>query len=158
MTYSSDRTRKLRITKVYFSMVTVIKVDDSVHQRYYTSTEPGVLYPVLEVIETETDWQKTLVEAEGKGVKIETEEFPLMGEERPALRPFPETYGDWVNLAEDLKSKYPDDPVMRASINYQLQHVMYEEEERPEDREERQRAAQEAKRWLTERTGEHGIA
>lgn len=156
MAYSTNRTPMLRITKIYFSMVTVIKIDDGVHSRYYTSTESGVIHPVVEAIETEADWQAALAEARAKGVRIEAEEFSL-GEEEPTGRPFPKTYGDWVNLAEDIKAKYPDDPVMRAGVNFQLQLISHEEEEIPERREERLAAAQEAKRWMTERAGELGI-
>jgi len=79
--------------------------------------------------------------------KQEPEEIKL-GEEMieiPLGRSFPETYGDWVNLAEDIKDKYPDDPVMRASVNYQLGYIA-EEDEYPEE-------AQEAKRWLTKQAG-----
>ena len=60
---------------------------------------------------------------------------------------FPKTYGDWVNMAENIKEKYPDDTVMIASVNYQLRHISEETEE-----------ADEAKRWLVERAGELGIS
>lgn len=75
----------------------------------------------------------------------------------PEERPFPKTYGDWVSLAEDIKTKYPDDPVMRASVNHQLHQIMRETEEVPGEGEERVRAAQEARRWMTEKAGELGI-
>ncbi len=61
-------------------------------------------------------------------------------------RLFPQNYGDWVNLAEAIKERYPDDPVMRASVNYQLQQVAEESVE-----------AAEARRWLAEKAGELGI-
>jgi len=64
----------------------------------------------------------------------------------PGMRGEAFVYGDWVDLAEDIKSKYPDDPVMRASVNYQLQHIAEETEE-----------AEEAKRWLMQKAGELGI-
>lgn len=75
-------------------------------------------------------------------------------------RPFPQTYSDWVNLAEDIKEKYPDDPVMRASVNFSLQQIAEEEQyQRPPDEQaEAARAANEAKRWFVERAREQGIA
>lgn len=78
----------------------------------------------------------------------ETEEIQLSGRmiEVKLERPFPQTYGDWVNLAENIKERYPDDPVMRASVNYQLQHIAEETE-----------LAEEAKRWLMQKAGELGI-
>ncbi len=60
-------------------------------------------------------------------------------------RPFPETYGDWVNLAEDIKAKLPDDPATRACVNFQLQHIAEREDE------------DEAKRWLVNKAGKLGI-
>jgi len=66
------------------------------------------------------------------------------------VRPFPQTYGDWVNLAEDIKAKYYfDDPASRAAVNYQLRYIG-EETEYPTE-------AREAKRWLVEKAGELGI-
>lgn len=61
-------------------------------------------------------------------------------------RPFPQTYGDWVDLAEDIKAKCPNDPVMRADVNYQLQHIS-----------ENTDSSDEAKRWLTTEAGKLGI-
>ncbi len=72
-------------------------------------------------------------------------------------RAFPQTYMDWIGLAEDIKDRYPDDPVMRATVNFSLAQVAEETEEPIEAREERQKAAQEGKRWLTEKAGELGI-
>lgn len=60
-------------------------------------------------------------------------------------RPFPKTYGDWVNLAEDIKERYPDDPVTRAAVNFQLQRIAEREDE------------DEAKRWLMQEAGRLGI-
>lgn len=73
------------------------------------------------------------------------EAWPPPDEQVPG-RLFPQTYSDWVNLAEDIKDKYPDDPVMRASVNYQLDIVL-----RAEGGEDV------AKRWLAERAGELGL-
>ena len=59
-------------------------------------------------------------------------------------RPFPETYGDWVSLAEDIKAKMP--PESWGVVNGTLQVVG---EEGPN--------AEEAKRWLVEKAGELDI-
>lgn len=155
---------KLTITKVYFPTVTVIKVDDGVQSRYYTSTEPGVMYPSIDVVETEFKWQEVLEEAKAKGAKVEVEEFLLQGGEPPGgflpgkplperfrpTRPFPKTYGEWVNLAEDIKERRPDDPLTVASVNYNLSLIAHEEEMTPAD-------VDEAKRWLVDRATELGI-
>lgn len=75
-----------------------------------------------------------------------------IGEKKPRL--FPETYGDWVNLAADIKDRYPDDPVMRATANAALAGILAEEQcsagWSPED-------AVEGRRWLTAKAGELGI-
>lgn len=73
------------------------------------------------------------------------------------IRLFPKTYGDWVNLAEDIKGKYPDDPIMKATVNFSLQQVALEDEEPTEAREERLKEAQEGKRWLMQKAGELDI-
>ena len=78
------------------------------------------------------------------------------GPEEPS-RTAIQTYSDWSNLAEDIKSKYPDDPVMRASVNFQLNRILEEEREPEEEREARREEAQEAKRWMTEQAGELGL-
>ncbi len=57
-------------------------------------------------------------------------------------RPFPETYGDWVNLAENIKEKMP--PESWNVVN-DLLHVI-SQEEGP--------VAEEAKRWLMKKAGE----
>jgi len=64
----------------------------------------------------------------------------------PTDRPFPQTYGDWVNLAEDIKAKYQDDPVMIAAANTQLREIAQETG-----------SAEEAKRWLVGKANELGI-
>lgn len=65
----------LKITKIYFPVVTVIRIDDGITQHYYTSTEPGVIHPSYDVIETEATWQEALAEAKAKGARVEVEEF-----------------------------------------------------------------------------------
>ncbi len=74
-------------------------------------------------------------------------------------RPFPSTYGDWVDLAEDIKARYPDDPVMRATANFSLQQILeWEQYTRPPDEQEvAEKSANEAKRWLINKAGELGI-
>lgn len=69
-------------------------------------------------------------------------------------RPFPQTYGDWVSLAEDIKAKYADDPVGRASVNYNLNIIAREGKTVPMEEEA---DIDEAKRWLVEIAGELGI-
>jgi len=70
-------------------------------------------------------------------------------------RPFPRTYGDWVNLAVDIKDRYPDDPVMRASVNHSLSQILAEEEHA-----EGWSAGStaKAKSWLMQKAGELGIS
>lgn len=62
--------------------------------------------------------------------------------EKPS-RPYPETYGDWVDLAEDIKEK---DPNSASRVN----GAMY-------DISEETRLAEEQKRWLVEKARELGI-
>jgi len=60
-------------------------------------------------------------------------------------RPLPETYGDWVNLAMDIKERMPEGAW--GVVNDLLQVIA---EGGPE--------AEEAKRWLTAKAGELGIS
>jgi len=70
--------------------------------------------------------------------------------EIPLERPFPETYGDWVNLGMDIKEKAGiDDFKTTAEVNKHLSYI-YEEEHDPAK-------AQEAKRWLAKTARELGI-
>ena len=62
-------------------------------------------------------------------------------------RPVPQTYMDWVDLAEDIKQKMP--PESWYIIN-NLLLVISQEEEGP--------VAEEAKRWLVTKAGELGIS
>jgi len=62
------------------------------------------------------------------------------------LRPFPKTYGDWVDLAENIKERIPDDPATIATVNYQLNTIAVGES-----------GVEEAKRWLLNKAGELGI-
>lgn len=64
---------------------------------------------------------------------------------RPS-RPFPQTYGDWVGLAEDVKTQDPDNAV---DVNNALTYISREDEAPHE--------ANEAKRWLMRRARELDI-
>ena len=64
----------------------------------------------------------------------------------PLGHQFPQAYGDWVDLAENIKEKSPNDPVMITDVNYYLQHIARGTEK-----------ADEAKRWLMQKAGELGI-
>ncbi len=61
-------------------------------------------------------------------------------------RPFPQTYMDWVDLADDIKQKMP--PESWYLVNETLQIIS--DKEGP--------VAEEAKRWLTKKAGELGIS
>lgn len=63
--------------------------------------------------------------------------------ETPSSRPFPQTYGDWVNLAEDIKAK---DPSVAFMVNAALEDISNETE-----------YADPQKRWLVNKAGELGI-
>lgn len=54
------------------------------------------------------------------------EEVSPRSESEPGLsssRSFPKTYGDWVNLAEDIKKADPDNVWLHSVINVDLQHI-----------------------------------
>lgn len=70
-------------------------------------------------------------------------EIRLAGE---AARPSPQTYGDWVNLAEDIKSATPD-PDTQFTTNLHLQEIAIEGPNQDA-----------AKRWLAGKAIELGIA
>ncbi len=75
----------------------------------------------------------------------QVEEIKLSGKmmEIPLDRPVPQVYGDWVNLAEDMKTK---DPNLASKVNYNLGLI---QRDLP--------GADEAKRWLTQKASELGI-
>jgi len=63
----------LRITKIYFPSVTVIKmVDERLEPRYFTSTQPGEIFPVEGMEIDEATWLEAIEEAKSKGAKITT--------------------------------------------------------------------------------------
>jgi len=63
-------------------------------------------------------------------------------------RLFPQTYGDWINLAEDIKKHYPPGSMDVDETNFELGVIGGLEEENPED----------AKRWLMEKARKLGIS
>jgi len=75
----------------------------------------------------------------------ETEEIQLSGEmvEVKLERPVPQTYGDWVDLAEDIKEKDPGAAVKASNALYDIG-----EENEHADRQ---------KQWLLRKAGELGI-
>jgi len=92
---------------------------------------------------TESYW----IEGAQKQVS-ETIRRPLYAE--PASRPFPKTYGDWVDLGESIKEKAGiNDFETMAVVNNMLFNI-HEEDQDPI-------GAQDAKRWLTEKAQEMGI-
>ena len=76
----------------------------------------------------------------------------MLGHRHPSQYPgerhslFPQTYSDWVNLAEDIKQKMPTESWY--IVNDLLQVIS--QEEGP--------VAEEAKRWLMRKAGELGIS
>ena len=69
---------------------------------------------------------------------------------QPLDRPFPQVYGDWVNLGESIKEKAGiDNFATTAEVNEHLYHI-YKEEEDPE-------TAQVSKMWLTRKAQELGV-
>jgi len=89
----------------------------------------------------------------GEAVHITKFYPPEEQQERPS-RPSPKTYGDWVDLAENIKERYPGDPVMRASVSYQLGIIARAEAVEPVVEEAE---IEEAKRWLARKAGELDI-
>lgn len=66
----------MRITKIYFPLVTVVKMEgEGLDPAYWTTTEGHVresFYPVGEdLLVTEEDWRRALQEAKTKGARIE---------------------------------------------------------------------------------------
>lgn len=62
-------------------------------------------------------------------------------------RPFPRTYGDWVNLAEDIKAAAPNDLQLAAQVNDGLGYIATNDPTSSEG----------AKRMLMQKAGELGI-
>jgi len=61
-------------------------------------------------------------------------------------RPLPQTYGDWVDLAEDIKDKLGDNVEARMEVNKQLGYIAADVDN-----------SETAKRWLVDKAGELGI-
>lgn len=77
----------------------------------------------------------------------EEPEVLRLGEEMievPLGRPFPKTFGDWVDLAEAIKEK---DQSLSPDVNENLGYIFTEDPAQSED----------AKRWLVGKAGELGI-
>lgn len=70
-------------------------------------------------------------------------------------RRFPQTYGEWVDIAEELKTKYSDDFVGVATVNFNLSIIAQEGEVTPVVSES---DVDDAKRWLIQKAGELGIS
>ncbi len=65
-------------------------------------------------------------------------------------RPFPKTYGDWVELGVSIKERVGiDDFATTAQVNIHLNHI-YEEEQDPT-------TAQVSRRWLTDKARQLGV-
>ena len=62
-------------------------------------------------------------------------------------RPFPQTYGDWVDLAESMKSAAPNDLQLAVRVNENLEFIATDDPVHSEA----------SKRWLMQKAGELGI-
>lgn len=61
----------MKITKILFPMVTVIRLEGEGMEPKYFSNFPGEsTYPSEDVITTEEEWKEALREAKEKGVKV----------------------------------------------------------------------------------------
>ncbi len=68
-----------------------------------------------------------------------------LGERESSSRPFPKTYGDWVDLAMSIKEK--DTTLGNAAwVNMALQHISDEDTD-----------AEDSKRWLVDKAKEVGV-
>lgn len=66
----------MKITKLYFPMVTAIKIEgEGMDPRYFSHIPGEQTHPAEDVVTTEEDWRKGLREARRKGVRIEVQEF-----------------------------------------------------------------------------------
>jgi len=93
----------------------------------------------VSLIADEKDVHANLLMTVLQSIKEKPGEIMMSGRmiEVPLGRPVPQTYGDWVNLAEDIKEKYLSDASTREWTNKALQHIADEDE-----------LADESKRWL----------
>ena len=65
----------MRVTKIYFPMVTAIKLEGvGMKPKYYTCIPGEPTYPSEDVILDELDWLEALEEAKEKGARIEVHE------------------------------------------------------------------------------------
>lgn len=66
----------LRVTKIYFPMITLVKLEEvDMEPLYFTSIPGGPIHPSTDVVISEEDWRRTLWEAKKKGSKVETKEI-----------------------------------------------------------------------------------
>ena len=66
----------MKITKIYFPMVTAVRIEGKGMEPRYFSHIPGEpTYPSEDAMLTEEDWRKALREARRKGVRVEVQEF-----------------------------------------------------------------------------------
>ncbi|MBA7701647.1 hypothetical protein ES703_110390 [subsurface metagenome] len=91
-------------------------------------------------------------EIEGRRPEPSFADYAAMEEMgHPIGRPFPKTYGDWVNLGMDIKETAGiDDFETTADVNRHLEHIYKEEETDPG-------VVRESKMWLTRKAGELGV-
>ncbi len=99
----------------------------------------GTIARVISVKRTFPEGVEETTEARGRAEEV------LERISQPLDRPSPQTYGDWVNLAENIKSADPASWTA-AWVNSALQHIS---EEDP--------AAEASKRKLMQRASELGI-
>jgi len=65
----------MKITKVYFPMVTAIKIEgEGIEPRYFSHIPGEPAYPSEDAIESEEDWREVLREAKKKGARVEVRE------------------------------------------------------------------------------------
>lgn len=76
-----------------------------------------------------------------------TKFYPPEEQQEKPSRPYPQTYGDWVSLAEDIKDKLGDDVEARMKVNMQLGYIAADVDN-----------SDSAKRWLAAKAIELGIA
>lgn len=133
------------------SYVIFTNLDTGETKQYYNINPPDS----SEVVSAAMFIKPYLEERWGRNIKFEivpAEKLPrkpmLPGKPLPEAlrpsRPFPETFGDWVDLAEDIKEKRPD---LAPDVNENLGYIFTEDPAQSEN----------AKHWLWVKAGEIGI-
>lgn len=65
----------MKITKIFFPVVTVIRLEErGIEPSYFTQTPGGPIYPSEDVVMTEAGWRKALREAKEKNARVEVHE------------------------------------------------------------------------------------